>query len=247
MQKTIHELVDQIESVIAKYSPTLSEDIIAKSEDEVKEICTKLSISNLKELEDLYPCVNYLLFPFTLLPVKEICVYHEIWQDDIHEFGMKELSIHLVESLIFAVEGKDLYYIVSKEGQVQFVSFLGQTIDTLAKDLRSFLNAFADTLIYLEDNGLYDNHIGISPSDPIFRQKLREHSPDLYTSILAELENLKSDPNLTEDRLFQFGYLLLSAESAQDFFLIAENLSLDSKVRKLAQSMGEDLLKLEEK
>jgi hypothetical protein len=59
-------------------------------------------------------------------------------------------------------------------------------------------------IIHLDENDLYD---GIYGFEPFFRQKLREYSPKLYADTLTELEAMKNDLNLSNERLKVLRYL----------------------------------------
>jgi hypothetical protein len=55
MQKTIRELVNQIESVLSKYTDVIPEHMAIISQDEIKELCVQFSFSDPKGLNELYP------------------------------------------------------------------------------------------------------------------------------------------------------------------------------------------------
>lgn len=82
MQKTIRELVNQIESVISKYANILPEHLIMTSQDEIRELCAEFLFPDPKGLDELYPCVHYLLYYYSILPVEQICEYRSILKDD---------------------------------------------------------------------------------------------------------------------------------------------------------------------
>jgi hypothetical protein len=246
MQKTIYELVDQIESVLSKYTEAIPEHRVIISQDEIKELCVQFSFSDPKGLNELYPCVHYLLHYVRILPLKEIYEYRSIFEENNLDARLISYgSIESVKCICFAVL-KDQYYALSPNGMI----YKGEMIDSLfypiAENLRSLIQAYTDMIIHLDENGLYNNHTGIYGFEPFFRQKLREYSPKLYKDTLAELEAMKNDLNLSNERLNRFSWLLLSVESAKDLFIIAENPSLDSIVREVALSIGNELLSIEE-
>jgi len=246
MQKTIHELVDQIESILSKYTEAIREHMIIISQNEIKELCAQFSFSDPKELDELYPCIHYLLNYYTILPLKEIYEYRSIFEENNSDTRLISYgSIESIKCICFAAH-KDQYYALSPDG----IIYKGEMIDSIfypiAESLRSLVQAYTDMIIHLDENGLYHKRTGIYGFEPFFRQKLREHSPKLYRDTLTELEAMKNDLDLSVERLNKFSWLLLSVESAKDFFVIAENSALDSMVREVALSIGNNLLSIEE-
>jgi len=134
-----------------------------------------------------------------------------------------------------------MYYVISRDGRVQFVAFLSDIMFPISKDLQSFLNAFADTFTYLDENGLYSKYVGITPDDSLFRQMLRKHNPELVESTIRELDALKNDPDLSIEKILNLSLPLLDSSYADTFFNIAENVSLDNQVREEARAQGEFL------
>ncbi|ELS31531.1 MULTISPECIES: hypothetical protein [Pseudanabaena] len=241
MENSIRELVTKIEAVIASDLIVCASDRLVASEDDVRNLFSNLSFPYLKELEQLYPCLDYLLYHFKILSVNEIYEYHKMWKDQTSDPRfIDDVAIELVSCLIFA-DYKDLYYAISKDGKVYYVAFLDPIMFPISKDLRSFLNAFADTYTYLYEHGLYNKHVGINPGDSLFRQMLRKHNPELVESTIRELDTLKNDPDLSIEKILNLSWPLLDSNSANTFFSIAENVNLDDRIRENAREQGEFL------
>jgi hypothetical protein len=240
MENSIRELVTQIESVITSDIIVSASDRLVASEDDIRNLFSKLSFPYLKEIEQLYPCFEYLLYNFKILSINEISDYHEMWKKNAASFHNSHFSIELVNCLIFA-DYKDMYYVMSRDGRVHFVAFLSDIMFPISKDLRSFLNACADTFTYLEEKKLYNKHVGITLGDSLFRQMLRKHNPELVESTIRELDALKNDPDLSIEKILNLSWSLLDSSSANIFFNIAENVSLDNRVREEAREQGEFL------
>jgi len=141
MEKTIRELVNQIESVMCKYTEIIPEHMVIISQDEIKELCAKFSFSDPKGLNELYPCIHYLLHYYTILPLKEIYEYRSIFEENNLDARLISYgSIESVKCICFAVL-KDQYYALSPNGMI----YKGEMIDSLfypiAENLRSVISS----------------------------------------------------------------------------------------------------------